>query len=85
MVLARGQEIGMAGGKMASGEKGKIEIPKELREALASDAAARAVFEKLPPSHRREYAGYVAEAKQASTRERRARKTLEMLHMIRPG
>jgi uncharacterized protein YdeI (YjbR/CyaY-like superfamily) len=70
---------------MKSDSKSKSEIPSELREALANDPVARAVFEKLPPSHRRQYAGYIAEAKQAETRERRAQKAVEMLRMIRPG
>jgi uncharacterized protein YdeI (YjbR/CyaY-like superfamily) len=45
----------------------------------AFPTAARAAFEKLAPSHRKAIAGYVAEAKQEETRERRATQTLEQL------
>ena len=70
---------------MKADQRSGVEIPKELRAALAGDPAARTTFEKLPPSHRRQYADYIAEAKQAGTRERRARKAVEMLRMIRPA
>jgi uncharacterized protein YdeI (YjbR/CyaY-like superfamily) len=33
---------------------------------------ARDAFEAMPPSHRREYCGYVDEAKKPETREKRA-------------
>jgi hypothetical protein len=49
-----------------------FEMPAELQAALDADAAAKAAYEQLAPSHRREYAQHVAEAKQATTRERRA-------------
>lgn len=70
---------------MKADEKSGVVVPKELKAALAKDTAALAAFEKLPPSHRRQYADYIAEAKQAETRERRARKAVEMLRMIRPA
>ena len=57
----------------------KIEIPAELAAALATDPAAKAAFEALAPSHRREYADHVAEAKRPETRERRATQTIERL------
>lgn len=57
----------------------EIEVPAELEAALAGDDEARATFEALSFTHRREYAEWVAEAKRAETRERRAAKTLEKL------
>jgi Bacteriocin-protection, YdeI or OmpD-Associated/Domain of unknown function (DUF1905) len=56
-----------------------IEVPPELAAALAADPAATAAWDALAPSHRREYAEHVAEAKQPATRERRAAKTVERL------
>ena len=56
-----------------------VEIPPELVEALAGDPAAKAAFDALAPSHRREYAEHVAEAKRLETRERRAADTIERL------
>lgn len=51
-----------------------IRIPTELRAVFRSDPEAAALYAKLPPSHRRAWAEYVAEAKQRETRLRRAGK-----------
>jgi Bacteriocin-protection, YdeI or OmpD-Associated/Domain of unknown function (DUF1905) len=56
-----------------------VVLPPELVEALAGDPAAAAAFEALAPSHRRESAEYVAEAKRPETRRRRAAQTVERL------
>jgi hypothetical protein len=56
-----------------------VEAPAELAEVLASDEAARSAWEKLPNSHRKEYAAWVSEAKKAETRASRAAKALAML------
>lgn len=55
------------------------EIPAELVAALARSAKARRVFEALPPSHRRQWQRWIAEAKQEATRQRRAAKAVEQL------
>jgi hypothetical protein len=60
-------------------EPRSVEIPDELAEALKGNRAARAFFDSLTYSHRREYAGYVAEAKKAETRTRRAARTIDSL------
>lgn len=54
-----------------------VEIPDELRRVLNADADVGALFEKLPPAHRRAWGGYVAEAKRPETRRRRAAKAPE--------
>lgn len=56
-----------------------VAIPTELAEALDTDAAAKAAFEALAPSHRREFAEFVAEAKRSDTRLRRAAQTVAEL------
>lgn len=56
-----------------------VEPPPELAAALAAAPAARAVYDGLPFTHRREYATWVGEAKKAETRERRAGRAIEML------
>jgi len=56
-----------------------FEMPAELETALAADSKAKAAFDALAPSHRREHAQFVAEAKQAGTRERRAERVVEQL------
>jgi hypothetical protein len=56
-----------------------VEVPDDLREALASAADARTVFEGLSYTHQREYVEWIEEAKRAATRTRRVERTVEML------
>ena len=56
-----------------------VEVPPELADALAEDGAAKATYDALSYTHRREYAEWIAEAKREDTRERRAAKAIEML------
>ena len=56
-----------------------VDVPADLAEALASDAAAGRAFDALAFTHRKEYAVWVSEAKKPETRDRRVAKTLEML------
>lgn len=56
-----------------------FDMPAELQAALDADLNAKAAFEALAPSHRREHAQYVAEAKQAATRARRAERVVKQL------
>ncbi|MDG2533278.1 YdeI/OmpD-associated family protein [Sphingomonas sp. HITSZ_GF] len=51
--------------------KGEAEVPPELAEALAADDAAAATFDGFPPSCRREYCDWIAEAKRPETRAKR--------------
>ena len=60
-------------------EERAVEVPEELAAALSKDAKARAVFDALSFTHRREYAQWIVEAKRAETRERRVKQSLEML------
>jgi uncharacterized protein YdeI (YjbR/CyaY-like superfamily) len=54
-------------------------IPPELKKALAKIKTADANFKKLTPGLQREYADYIADAKQAATKERRLEKILPMI------
>jgi bacteriocin resistance YdeI/OmpD-like protein/uncharacterized protein DUF1905 len=56
-----------------------VELPSALAQALADDDEARAAFEALAFTHRREYAEWVAEAKRDETRKRRIAGVLEQL------
>jgi uncharacterized protein YdeI (YjbR/CyaY-like superfamily) len=58
----------------------EVEVPDALLKALAGDGDARAKFEALAFTHRKEFARWVAEAKRDDTRDRRVAQTLEMLH-----
>ena len=56
-----------------------VTIPDELQAALDADPIARGAFDRLAPSHRRENAQHVAEAKQEDTRRRRAQRIVDRL------
>jgi hypothetical protein len=57
----------------------EVDVPAPLADALAKDAKARAAFEGMAYTHRKEYARWIAEAKRDETRERRVARALEML------
>ena len=54
----------------------EIAIPPELRDALDANPEAKAAFEKLAPSHRKEHARSVADAKRPETRTKRVEAVL---------
>jgi hypothetical protein len=56
-----------------------MEIPPELLASLEEHGEARARFDALSYTHRREYAQWVSEAKKLETRQRRATKAVQML------
>jgi hypothetical protein len=56
-----------------------LEVQPELEAALAGDAEARAAFDRLSFTHRREFAEWIGGAKRAETRERRLVKATAML------
>jgi uncharacterized protein YdeI (YjbR/CyaY-like superfamily) len=56
-----------------------VPMPPELESALAKNAAARRKFDAFPPSHRREYIQWIAEAKQEATRTKRATTAVEWI------
>jgi Bacteriocin-protection, YdeI or OmpD-Associated/Domain of unknown function (DUF1905) len=58
----------------------EVEVPDELAQALAEDPVAKAKFDALAFTHRKEFARWVAEAKQAETRTRRVGQAIQMLH-----
>lgn len=71
-LVERGVEIKPARGK-------SVVVPRELQVALRRRKRAGAAFQKMTPGKRREYAEYVASAKQAATKQRRIDKILPMI------
>jgi len=57
----------------------EVDIPDALAAALDGDPAARAAFDALSYTHRKEYARWVEEAKREETRQRRVSQALQML------
>jgi uncharacterized protein YdeI (YjbR/CyaY-like superfamily) len=61
------------------GEPREVEVPEPLACALAADTDARSAFEALSFTHRKEYARWIAEAKQPETRDRRVAQAVDRL------
>ena len=57
----------------------ELELVEELQRRLDDDPELRAAFASLTPGRQREYNLYVADAKQASTRESRIDKNVEKI------
>ncbi|HEY1495583.1 MAG TPA: YdeI/OmpD-associated family protein [Candidatus Solibacter sp.] len=55
------------------------EVPAYIQKALRAHPAAHQNFEKLPPSHRRQYVAWIDSAKQEATKLRRLDQALVML------
>ena len=56
-----------------------IEIPAGLKKAFKAEKEAKASFDKLSYTHRREYVMWINEAKREETRQNRIVKAIEML------
>jgi uncharacterized protein YdeI (YjbR/CyaY-like superfamily) len=56
-----------------------VAVPEALATALATDLQAKAAFEDMAFSHRKEYARWIAEAKRDETRMRRVEQALAMI------
>lgn len=61
------------------GPAGAFVLSDEQVAAVGGDAQARAAFEALAYTHRKEFARWVGDAKRDTTRAQRIAKTLEML------
>jgi uncharacterized protein YdeI (YjbR/CyaY-like superfamily) len=61
----------------ARGAKPEAEVPPALAAALAADAQATGTWNAFPPSCRREYCEWVADAKRDETRAKRVTQTIE--------
>jgi hypothetical protein len=55
----------------------EVELPEALAEALAVDSEARAAFNRLADTRRKEYARWIEQAKRDETRQRRVAQALE--------
>jgi hypothetical protein len=61
-----------------------VVVPPALAAALTTHPKARAAFEAMSPSQRREYAEWIAEAKTDATRDRRLATALEWIAEGKP-
>src|SRR3954468_14646435 len=60
-------------------EPREVDVPDDLAAALAADAEAKAIFDALAFTHRKEYARWITEAKRDDTRQRRLSQAIEMI------
>lgn len=56
-----------------------VEVPEALASALAADPETKASFDRMAFTHRKEYARWIADAKQEQTRQRRLAQAMEMI------
>jgi len=61
-----------------------VETPADLEAALADQPVARATWDRLSNSHRREYVRWIEDAKKAETRTSRVAKAIVLLNEGRP-
>lgn len=66
-------------------EERAIEVPPALDDALAADPTAKAAFDALAPSRRKEMARSIREAKAPETQQRRLEKALDQLRQVSAG
>ncbi len=57
----------------------EVQVPGDLASALASTPEAKAAFEGLAFTHRKEYVRWIEDAKRPETRLTRVRRTVSML------
>jgi hypothetical protein len=76
-----GVEIGAAVDAIITVEDAprQVLVPPALAAALTLDPTAETAFEALAPSHRREFARWIDEAKREDTRTSRVAQTVQML------
>lgn len=60
-------------------QPGTVIVPVKLEDALKKDKKAKAAFEKLSYTHKKEYVEWIECAKKEETRDRRIKKAIERL------
>jgi len=68
----------------ADAEPRLIQAPPDLERALAKNKSAAASWEKLAPSHKKEYVLWITEAKKEETRQRRIEKAVAKIAAAAP-
>lgn len=63
---------------------GKLVIPERVEAALRADAQAWEAFERLSPSEKRRYIGWISSAKREATQDRRIAEAIAVLREGKP-
>ena len=61
-----------------------VVLPADLADALRSNKKAQAAFDKFSPSHQREYAEWIEQAKREETRARRLETAIQQISEGKP-
>lgn len=61
----------------------EIEVPDQFMEALDRNKYTKEAFEKMSPSHKREYLKWIIEAKKDETRDKRIKKAINQISELR--
>jgi uncharacterized protein YdeI (YjbR/CyaY-like superfamily) len=79
--IKQAAELNETGAKVvrAPARKRALTVPTDLSGALKKNKRALATFEKLPPSHKREYIEWITEAKREETRTKRLAQAVEWM------
>ena len=62
----------------------KVNVPPDLKTALARNAKARKTFEDFSYSHKKEYVEWITDAKRDETRRRRLKTAIEWMQQGKP-
>jgi uncharacterized protein YdeI (YjbR/CyaY-like superfamily) len=77
-------EKGVKAPKTPAKKKKELDVPEDLKKALARKKKARETFENFSYSHRKEYIEWITEAKREETRKKRVATTVEWLSEGKP-
>jgi uncharacterized protein YdeI (YjbR/CyaY-like superfamily) len=77
--LARVEEAKRSGEWEQARVRDNPDTPQDLLEALQSDSGAASDFERLAPSHRKNFIWWINSAKKPETRAKRIRETVRMV------
>ena len=66
------------------GKAKPVVVPADFAAALGKNTRAQAAFDKFPPSHKREYIEWIAEAKRDETRSRRLQTAIKQIAQGKP-
>jgi len=62
-----------------------VQIPDDVKQALENEPEAKAFFDKLSYSHKREYMKWIEDAKREETRQRRVSQMIDLLQQGKKG
>jgi uncharacterized protein YdeI (YjbR/CyaY-like superfamily) len=81
---AKLNDEGVRAVRVARQPRVELPVPDDLMRALKKNKKARTTFDAFPPSHKREYVEWIAEAKRDETRKRRVDMAIEWIAEGKP-